>query len=191
SANGTLKYTPGHERFPKNWLRRPIDAPFGLADVVTNLVRSGLEDPRLLSVGGNTGNVNSFAGVQVSDITGGALNLANLLENKDATACYLYQASVQQVIPTQLKFIYKDLTYALSIVDDLIGRPHKALASKYDPCFTAIKADGVIPAYKKFKGSAVGKDATTGLLGVVGDLLTGLGGLLGGSRRAIAQNIWG
>ncbi|CAD6965379.1 unnamed protein product [Tilletia laevis] len=190
-ANGTLKYTPGHERFPKNWLRRPIDAPFGLADVVTNLVRSGLEDPRLLSVGGNTGNVNSFAGVQVSDITGGALNLANLLENKDATACYLYQASVQQVIPTQLKFIYKDLTYALSIVDDLIGRPHKALASKYDPCFTAIKADGVIPAYKKFKGSAVGKDATTGLLGVVGDLLTGLGGLLGGSRRAIAQNIWG
>ncbi|CAD6886089.1 unnamed protein product [Tilletia caries] len=191
SAFGGLVYTPGHERFPKNWLRRPIDAPFGLADVVTNLVRSGLEDPRLLSVGGNTGKVNSFAGVQVSDITGGALNLANLLDNKDATACYLYQASIQQVIPTQLKFIYKDLTYALSIVDDLIGRPHKALASKYDPCFTAIKADGVIPAYKKFKGSAVGKDATTGLLGVVGDLLVGLGGLLGGSRRAMAQNIWG
>ncbi|KAE8183628.1 hypothetical protein CF335_g8269, partial [Tilletia laevis] len=190
-ANGTLKYTPGHERFPKNWLRRPIDAPFGLADIVRNLVRIGAEDPRILSIGGNTGKVNSFAGIQVTDLTGGTLNLLTMLNNSDATACFLYQATIEQLLPTQLKFLYKDTTYALSVVNDLIGRPYKALASKYNPCFEAVHADGVPGAYKKFKGSVVGKDATTGLLGVVGDLLGGLGGLLSGSRRAMAQNIWG
>ncbi|KAE8209929.1 hypothetical protein CF319_g9454, partial [Tilletia indica] len=118
-------------------------------------------------------------------------NIGKLLADKDALACYVYQATIQQVIPSQLKFIYKDITYALSVVTDLIGKPHKALAAKYDPCFTAVNADGVPAAYNKFKGSAVGKSQTNGLLGVVGDLLVGLGGLLGGSRRAIARNIWG
>ncbi|KAK0521778.1 hypothetical protein OC834_006536, partial [Tilletia horrida] len=190
-ANGTLSYTPGHERFPENWLRRPIDAPFGLADVVYNLVRSAGAYPQLLSVGGNTGKVNSFAGIDVADLTGGTLRLATLLGNPDATACFLYQATIEQLIPSQLKFIYNDITYALSVVTDLIGRPHKALAAKYNPCFTAVKADGVNPAYAKFKGSAVGKKETAGLLTVVGDLLVGLGGLLGGSRRAMAERIYG
>ncbi|KAE8257887.1 hypothetical protein A4X13_0g2051 [Tilletia indica] len=190
-ANGTLKYTPGHERFPKNWLRRPIGAPYGLADVIVNLGRSAADDPRVLSIGGNTGKVNSFAGISVADLTGGTLNLLTLLDNKDALACYVYQATIEQVVPSQLKFIYKDITYALSIVADLIGRPHKALASKYNPCFEAVRADGVPAAYKKFKGSAVGEAQTNGLLGVVGDLLVGLGGLLGGSRRAIAMRVWG
>ncbi|KAL9931437.1 hypothetical protein V8E36_009723 [Tilletia maclaganii] len=190
--NGKVHYTPGHERFPKNWLRRPIDAPFGLADVVYNLVRSGAAYPQLLSVGGNTGKVNSFAGVNVGDLTGGLLNVATLLGNKDATACFLYQATIQQLVPTQLKFIYKDITYALSVVNDLVGRPFKALAYKYDPCNNAIVQSGSVDkAYKRFPGSAVGAKNTQGLLSVVGELLGGLGSLLGGSsRRAIAARLY-
>ncbi|KAL9931430.1 hypothetical protein V8E36_009716 [Tilletia maclaganii] len=185
--NGKVHYTPGHERFPKNWLRRPIDAPFGLADVVYNLVRSGTAYPELLSIGGNTGKVNSFAGVNVGDLTGGSLNTATLLGNKDATACFLYQATIEQAVPTQLKFIYKDTAYALSVINDLVDRPFKALADKYNPCNNAIIQQGAIDkANKRFPGSVVGRKATKGLLDVVG----GIGGILcRSSCRAIAERV--
>ncbi|KAK0543006.1 hypothetical protein OC846_006560, partial [Tilletia horrida] len=187
-SKGKLVYTPGHERFPKNWLKRPVDAPFGLADVVYNLLRSGVEEPRLLAVGGNAGKVNTFVGVEVADITDGLLNLQTLVDNPDALACFLYQATIQQLIPSQLKFLYTDITYALSVVGDLIGRPYKALADKYDPCNNVI-ASGTNPAYKKYPGSAIGKKNTNGLLGIVTGLL---GGLLGvGSRRAMAARMHG
>lgn len=48
--------------------------------------------PGIVRFGGNTGTVNSFAGVDMSDFTGGAFNLEKLAEGNNA-ACFLLQAS--------------------------------------------------------------------------------------------------
>ncbi|KAL9931441.1 hypothetical protein V8E36_009727 [Tilletia maclaganii] len=188
-ANGPLKYTPGHERFPPNWRRRPLAATYGLADVIANFLRVGLVDTRLIAIGGNVGKVNTFAGIQVGNLTGGLLNVGTLLSNPDAFACFLYQASVESLVPSQLKFIYKDITDALNLVNDLIGRPLGAMAFKYNPCpDVSVNAPD---AYSKYPGSVVGKKKTNGLLGVVGSLLKGLGGVLSGSsRRGWAERVY-
>jgi hypothetical protein len=46
-----------------------------------------LNDPTLLSVGGNTNGVNTFVGLDVGDITGGVINGQNLLQG-DNFACF-------------------------------------------------------------------------------------------------------
>ncbi|KAF8753308.1 Peroxidase, family 2 [Rhizoctonia solani] len=60
-----------------------------------------------------TGKVNSFAGVNVGDITGGVYNSANLLEGNNLI-CFAFQAA-QQAIPDVLKGILGDLTAALGL----------------------------------------------------------------------------
>lgn len=103
--NGTLYHIPGHERIPHNWFRRPLASEFSLLDIVRNVLTSSAAYPEFLSVGGNAGKVNTYAGVNVGDLTGGLLNVAKLTSNQDALSCFLYQGVVQSVIPTQLKFI--------------------------------------------------------------------------------------
>lgn len=49
--------------------------------------------PGIVRIGGNTGTVSSFAGVDLNDLTGGAFNLASLSEGNNG-ACYLLQASL-------------------------------------------------------------------------------------------------
>jgi hypothetical protein len=49
--------------------------------------------PGIVRFGGNTGTVNSFAGVDLTDLTGGAFNLQNLAEGNNG-ACFLLQATL-------------------------------------------------------------------------------------------------
>lgn len=49
--------------------------------------------PGIVRFGGNTGTVNSFAGVDLTDLTGGVFNLATLTEGNNG-ACFLLQASL-------------------------------------------------------------------------------------------------
>ncbi|EPQ30141.1 uncharacterized protein PFL1_02258 [Pseudozyma flocculosa PF-1] len=162
--SGELIYTPGHERFPEDWYRRPLAAQFGLADVVTNLLKSGAEHTELLSVGGNTGSVNSFAGLNVGNLTGGLLNTAKLLDDPAALSCFLYQATVESLIPTQLRFLYKDLTGVLDLVDHFIGGPLKKLADTFPNC-DRVKVD--YSGADKFPGSKIQSGGKTGLLGAL------------------------
>ena len=46
--------------------------------------------PEALSVGGNTGQVNTFTGVDLGNITGGIYQTSDLTDPKKF-ACYLYQ----------------------------------------------------------------------------------------------------
>lgn len=166
SKSGALSYTPGHEKFPDNWYRRPLAATYGVADVVVNILKSGAEHPELLSVGGNTGTVNSFAGVNAADLTGGALNTAQLLSNPAAMSCFLYQALVESVIPTQLRFLYKDASVVSDLVTSAITGPFKGLAAKFPSCST-VKVD--MSQTKKFPGSTISNGKSTKGLA---DLLT-------------------
>ena len=46
-----------------------------------------VNDPRLLDVGGNTNGVNTFAGLDLGNLTGGVINGQNLLQG-DNFACF-------------------------------------------------------------------------------------------------------
>ena len=46
--------------------------------------------PSIIAIGGNTGEPNTFTGVDVSDLTGGVFNAVNLLEGNNL-ACFAYQ----------------------------------------------------------------------------------------------------
>src|SRR5690242_2339123 len=50
--------------------------------------------PKFLDVGGNQGKVNTFAGVKVEDISGGAYNLQKLKEGNNL-ACFAMQFAAQ------------------------------------------------------------------------------------------------
>jgi hypothetical protein len=52
-----------------------------------------IQYPGILRFGGNTGTVNSFSGVDLSDLTGGATNGQSLFQGNNL-ACFLYQASL-------------------------------------------------------------------------------------------------
>ncbi|KAJ7346173.1 Chloroperoxidase [Mycena albidolilacea] len=111
--DGSLHYTPGHERIPDKWYRRPVD--YGL-DIVTDLVAMWLRYPELLIVGGNVDGVNTFAPIDIGNLTGGVYSTTTLLEGNNA-ACFVFQA-VQILVPDALS---KVAGYVSGILGDLLG----------------------------------------------------------------------
>ncbi|PWN51383.1 hypothetical protein IE53DRAFT_52592 [Violaceomyces palustris] len=153
-ANGKLTYTPGHERLLDGWYRRPLAAQFGLEDIVLTLLNAAKIDPSLLSVGGNAGQVNTFTGVNVGDLTGGVYNLETLLNNPQALSCYLYQIGVEELIPTQLGGLYKVLGTVLDFVGKNIAGPWKKVATAgNNPCDSF--NSNIKEAYAKYPGSKI------------------------------------
>ncbi|KAF8674116.1 Peroxidase, family 2 [Rhizoctonia solani] len=115
SAN--LTYQRGYERIPTNWYKRPTD--YSALDLTADLLSASLEHPEFLSIGGNTGKVNSFAGVNLNNITGGVYNSVNLLQGNNLL-CFAFQAA-QQAVPDVLKGgILGDLASILSLLTSKI-----------------------------------------------------------------------
>ena len=101
--DGALTTRRGHERIPDVWYRRPDtydNMMFG-----NDMVTIWKAAPESLTVGGNTGTTNSFVGVDLTDLTGGAYNTLDLLDPVKAS-CFFYQI-IQAVIPD---FLRTDLT---------------------------------------------------------------------------------
>ncbi|GAB1523151.1 hypothetical protein RhiTH_006281 [Rhizoctonia solani] len=115
SAN--LTYQQGYERIPTNWYRRPTN--YALSDFRNDLLSAALEHPEFLSIGGNTGKVNSFAGVSLNNLTGGVYNSINLLQGNNLF-CFAFQAA-QQAVPDVLKGgILGDLVSVLNLLTSKI-----------------------------------------------------------------------
>ena len=93
SANFQQTHSPGQERIPLNWYRRPTTSQYNAVEVVADLVISNAAYPGILRVGGNTGTTDSFTGVDLEDLTGGVFN-AETLTDGDNAACFLYQATL-------------------------------------------------------------------------------------------------
>jgi len=132
--SNSLTYQKGYERFPDNWYKRPID--YSLPALAVDSVYAGLKHPEFLSIGGNTGTVNSFAGVNVGDITGGVFNSVNLLEGNNLI-CFAFQAA-QQAMPDVLKGILGTLlSVALNLfttkITPILGDLGCPQLTKYDP----------------------------------------------------------
>jgi len=75
--------------------------------------------PELGSIGGNVGTVNSFTGVDLSNVTGGVLNAGKLLEGNNLI-CFVLQI-VRMASPNYLNNLYKTLEAPLSLVEGILG----------------------------------------------------------------------
>lgn len=111
---GSFVWNKGQERVPENWYRRPNISPYNLADVFADVGIGYLSYPNTLKIGGNTGKVNSFTGVDVEDLTAGVLNAKNLFEG-DNFACFAF-VLLQQGIPDFLKGPLADINNATSFL---------------------------------------------------------------------------
>lgn len=80
--SGTFQYQRGHERIPENWFRRPAN-DFSIPAFLLDVLEHGIQYPRLLSIGGNTGEVNTFTPVDLGNLTGGVFNAANLVQGNN------------------------------------------------------------------------------------------------------------
>ncbi|KAG9519681.1 Cloroperoxidase, partial [Aureobasidium melanogenum] len=133
--NGQLVYRKGHEQIPANWYRRPID--YGLIELNLDLVAWFLKYPILASIGGNLGTVDSFAGLDFEDITGGVLNATSLLEENNLV-CFVLEI-VKTFSPNSLSSLFKTLEAPLKLVTDAVLDP---LLSLNCPAFKDMTMDG-------------------------------------------------
>lgn len=103
NADGSLTYQKGYERIPDNWYRRPLGEvnAYSPASFAIDFAQVAAAVPEAASVGGNTGQVNSFAGVDLGDITGGAYHTSDLLDPKKFV-CFFYQLTLA-VVPDFLR----------------------------------------------------------------------------------------
>ncbi|RWA12535.1 heme-thiolate peroxidase [Xylaria grammica] len=117
--NGTQVYREGHERIPENWYRIAVD--YSLASYNLDLVAWLAKHPTLLSVGGNQGEVNTFVGINIADLTGGVLNATTLLEGNNLV-CFALNA-LRTWTPTSLSSIFKTIARPLELVDKILLHP--------------------------------------------------------------------
>lgn len=111
---GNFVYTPGWERIPDNWYTRNAADPYTIPFFQLDLTEAALEYPKFLDIGGNQGTVNSFAGVDVENLTGGVYNLQDLTQGNNLM-CFGLQAGVQ-ALPDFLSGLLTDTS-----ATDLLG----------------------------------------------------------------------
>lgn len=104
---------------PDNWFRRPI--PWGLVDLNLDVLKWSERHPFLLDVGGNTAEVNTFTGLDLSNITGGLLNTATLLEGNNLI-CFSLEIA-KTFGPNSLSTLYKLLSVPAGILTDALSTP--------------------------------------------------------------------
>lgn len=90
---GSFVYTIGSERIPLDWHRRPTPNMYTLLEAFSDLIIDNSAYPGVFRVGGNTGTVNSFTGLDLQNLTDGVFNAATLTQGNNA-ACFVLQASL-------------------------------------------------------------------------------------------------
>ncbi|KAH6721232.1 hypothetical protein BKA61DRAFT_699714 [Leptodontidium sp. MPI-SDFR-AT-0119] len=120
-ASNKLVFTYGHERIPDNWYRRADDDAWTLTDILISTAQQCLSYPSNCQVGGNTGTVNSFAGVDIGDISGGLLNAATDLQDPEKMGCFISQV-IQADVPSFLDNVFNDvaLTRVLGMIPTVL-----------------------------------------------------------------------
>ncbi|KAJ5478289.1 hypothetical protein N7530_003798 [Penicillium desertorum] len=114
-----LTYREGWERIPENWYKTPVD--YGLISLNLDVIDFILKYPELGSIGGNLGEVDSFAGVDPGDLTGGVLNLAGLLEDNNLL-CFVTEV-LKFASPNALAGIYSTVAKPLEFVTNILAVP--------------------------------------------------------------------
>ncbi|KAJ4465071.1 Chloroperoxidase [Lentinula aciculospora] len=144
-----LVYNPGHERIPDNWYKRAKGDDYDLASFLHEVCIIALANPRFLSVGGNTGQVNTFTGVNFADLTGGVFNAETLLEGNNV-GCYVLQTLVM-ALPTSPAGKLESLrTELLGNVDAMLKTWNCPILEKIDNSLLE-----QFPGYSRYPGNRV------------------------------------
>jgi hypothetical protein len=98
---GSFKWVEGHEKIPDNWYKRAIGDEYTIPYFNSDLLAAALKYPQFLSIGGNLGKTNSFAGIDIQDLTGGVYNAKSLASGNNAM-CLGLQVT-QSLAPDILK----------------------------------------------------------------------------------------
>ncbi|KAF8865690.1 Cloroperoxidase [Acephala macrosclerotiorum] len=117
--SGNFVWTEGHEKIPDNWYKRAIGDEYTIPFFLTDVLAAALEYPQFLDIGGNTGKVNTFTGVDIKNLTGGIFDGATLLQGNNLE-CFVFQA-VLQAAPDLLEGL------ELSLLNSLIGQLNTAV----------------------------------------------------------------
>ncbi len=146
-----FQYTPGHEKIPDNWYKRNLVDYYTIPYLAIDTNVMALAHPEFLSVGGNTGKTNSFAGIDPEMLTGGVFNSQNLLQGNNGI-CFGLEASLQEA-PDILSGLYSDVDAAMDKLGTAIDSATNGLGCpklneidksqfyKY-PGYTKLKSDG-------------------------------------------------
>lgn len=114
--NGALNYKYGYERIPDNWYRRALDDAWTLSDILAAVASQCSAYPSTCKVGGNTNGVNTFTGVDLGNLSGGAFNAASLTD-PTTLGCFISQ-NIQAEAPSSLDAVFtgEALTQALGLI---------------------------------------------------------------------------
>lgn len=123
-GKGGYEYKEGHETIPQNWYRRV--APYGLVELNLDTVDWILQHPELGSIGGNTGTVNSFTGLDLSNVTGGVVNAATLLKGNNLL-CFSFEV-LKTFLPNSLSPLLSTLAVPINMVENALSAPILSLA---------------------------------------------------------------
>lgn len=120
-----------------------------LSSYVADVLAFGIQDPRLLAVGGNTGTTNSFTGLDVASLTDGVFNGATLAEGNNLE-CFVFQL-VQSEAPGLVTSLYEDVTAALQPLAESIS---SNLAGLNCPQLQSVEMSqyDIYPGYSRAKG---------------------------------------
>ncbi|KAF7128512.1 hypothetical protein CNMCM5793_003300 [Aspergillus hiratsukae] len=132
---GNLTYREGWKSIPENWYKTLVD--YGLVQLNLDMVNWILKYPVLGSIGGNTSTVNSFAGVDLSDLTGGVLNLTTLLQGNNLL--YFVFQVLKFASANALAGLYKTLAVQLEMITQVIPVP---LLNLLCPAFKDLQMGG-------------------------------------------------
>ncbi|KUJ21101.1 putative aromatic peroxygenase [Mollisia scopiformis] len=118
-----LTYTYGHEQIPANFYRRAIGNEYIFAEFLEDTAMFASYFPEMISIGGNTGTVDSYAAIDLGNLTGGVYEATTLLEGNNL-ACFVFE-SLLAAAPDVLKGGYSDpsgpMSTLLDNVNTLIG----------------------------------------------------------------------
>jgi hypothetical protein len=131
------------------WHRRPIGDEYGLLSLNFDALDAITSNPYIIAIGGNTGEPNTFTGVDIGDLTGGVFNAQTLLEGNNL-ACFAYQA-VSIASPDILRG---------GLLGDLASKAVQTLTDALNPvlatfnCPQLVKYDASL--FDKFPGAGSG-----------------------------------
>lgn len=122
------------------WYKRFIGDEYTIAAFTAEAVSIELANPELIRIGGNTGQPNTFTGVNIDDLTGNVLNAQTLLEGNNLM-CLAFMAA-QQASPDILGGLVGNVLLAVQKLTDALTPILTALncpeISQYDA--TLLKA---------------------------------------------------
>ncbi|KAI4595204.1 hypothetical protein KJ359_007180 [Pestalotiopsis sp. 9143b] len=153
--DGELVYKVGQEQIPANWYRTAVD--YSVVALNLDLAAWIMKHPVLASVGGNMGAVNTFAGLDLEDLTGGVLNATSLLEGNNLF-CFAMEV-VKTFAPNSLSSLFDTLAKPLELLNDAILDPLLDLSCPAWKDLTVNGTDFLSYAQDKFPGASKGQFA--------------------------------